>query len=321
VISLVVLGLGRVGSRNAQRPELETLSHVGAALAAGGIEIAGLVDPDAASREASRALWGGRIAAPIQSDPIGLRGDIVVVGGPTTTRRAQIAAALACQPKVLLVEKPLASTAAMAREISETCREAGVLLRVNFNRRLDPGHVLFRRQLDPPPVKAVMRYGKGVLNYSSHMVDLLLHWFGDIVEVQALGARPVGDGALDYRCRSASGFDAVLIGFDGLAYDQFEMEFYHPDRRLALHDAGTVKRLALAVPDRVYPGYAHLADPGEILHQGVVGGFVETHAALRDHLRGGPEPGGCTPAEAIRNLEIIEAALKSADSRGRPIAP
>lgn len=320
VTSLIVLGLGRVGSRNAERRELETLSHVGAALAAGGIEIGGLVDPDPASREAAAALWAGRTNAPIMADHAGLKADIVVVGGPTATRKAQIAAALACQPKILLVEKPLAPTAAEAREIVETCRKAGVLIRVNYNRRFDPGHVLFRRQLDGPPIKALTRYGKGLLNYSSHMIDLLLHWFGDIVEVQALGARPEGDGALDYRCRSEAGFDAVLIGFDGLGYDQFEMEFYYSDRRLALHDAGTVKLRASAVPDRVYPGYAHLADPGEVLHRGVVGGFVETYTALRNYLQDGTEPGGCTAAEAIRNLDVIEAALKSAACQGRPVA-
>ena len=45
------------------------------------------------------------------------------------------------------------------------------------------------------------------------------------------------------RCRMAAGFDAVLLGIDGLDYDQFELDFFFDTVRMELADGGTTPRV------------------------------------------------------------------------------
>jgi len=324
LISVVLFGLGRVGSRNAAKPGLETLSHVGAILAAGGFELLGMVDPDGDARRSAAELWAGRKVGRIVADvkSIGVAAaDVAVVAGSTSAREAQIAAALTLRPKVLLIEKPLATTAGGAGRLAALVEGAGARLRVNFNRRFDPGHLEIKRGLVGVPRKAVMRYGKGLRNYGSHMIDLLLDWFGPIDQVQAFGAPPTDDGPLDFRCRMKAGFDAVIIGMDGLDYDQFEIDFFYADRRIELADGGVAKRRYDPIDGRVYPGYVHLDDVPTTLHRGAVGGFVETYGAIKDHLTGGSPLGGCGAVDAVAGLAVIDAALRSAALDGAPVTP
>jgi predicted dehydrogenase len=324
LISVVILGLGRVGSRNAGKPGLETLSHVGAILADGGFEIRGLVDPDDEARRAAATQWSGRPVGRIAADVASLgvtSADVAVVAGSTVARETQIDAALSLRPKIVVVEKPLASSASEGRRIAARIEASGAQLRVNFNRRFDPGHVDLKNGLAGVPRKAVMRYGKGLRNYASHMVDLLLDWFGPIEQVQAFGAPAADDGPLDFRCRMKAGFDAVIVGIDGLDYDQFEIDFLYADRRIELADGGVLKRRYDPVDGRVYPGYVHLTDAPKTLHRGAVGGFVETYAAIRRHLTEGAPLGGCGTAEAVAGLAAIDAALRSAALGGVVVAP
>lgn len=324
LLDVVIIGLGKVGSRNADKPGLEALSHVGAVFAAGGFRIVAAIDPDGAAREAAKSLWAGRGVGEIAGD-LGnstvKRADLVVVAGPSSSRAEQIEAALSLGPRLLLVEKPLALTAESGRELLDRAGARGAEVRINFNRRFDPGHVAIKAMLQGAPRKIVMRYGKGLRNYASHMVDLLLDWFGPVVQVQALGDASQDDGPLDFRCRMKAGFDALIVGIDGLAYDQFETDIYYADRRIELADAGTAKRLYRPVEGRVYPGYAHLTDAPEVLHRGPVGGFVETYRAIAARLVTGASLGGCGPADALAGLAVVDAALSSAAKGGTAVRP
>lgn len=320
MISVAVVGLGRVGSRNDAHGYAVPLSHVGAVLATPGLRLAAMVDPDPKARADAQALWGARTHAAVLSSMSELPEgsvDIVALCTPTASRAADVAAALRLRPRALLVEKPLAASAAEARRLAAQAEAAGCAVRVNFNRRFDPGSRAFRRRFPGTPRKAALRYGKGLFNYGSHLVDLLLDWCGPIRAVQALGEpEGAGDPCLSFRCAMAAGFDAVALAFTRVAYDQFEAEFYFEDMRLDYLSGGAERRSFRAVPDRIYKGYAQLEEDAAAAERSVVGGFAEAYAALRDHLAHGAELAGCTPQDAVAGLEAIEAALESARRGG-----
>lgn len=325
MISVAVVGLGRVGSRNDTHPYPAypaPLSHVGAALVVPRIRLVGMVDPDPRARAEADALWGDRtdVKATGSLDDIG-HVDVVALCTPTRSRLVDVRSALALAPRVLVVEKPLAWTADEGRRIVREVEAAGCRLLVNFNRRFDPGSRAFRESLPGTPRKVVLRYGKGLMNYGSHLVDLLIDWGGSIRAVQALGV-PEGDGdpALSFRCAMARGFDAVALGFYGLAYDQFEAEFYFNAARFDYLSGGSERRVWRPVADRIYKGYAHLAEVEAAPHAEIVGGFRELYAALCDHLSYGAPLAGCGPADAIHGLDAIGAALRSAKLGGAEVA-
>lgn len=313
MIRVAVIGLGRVGCGEAGEPPR---SHIAAVLAVKGMTLAAGVDSSSHARAAARKIWNLPASIPILADANELAAgsaDVIVVAAPTSLRLQTVVAALQKKPKILIVEKPLAASLGEGTEIVERAREQGVALRVNFHRRFDPGHRAFRAALTSDPRHVVVRYGKGVFNYASHMVDLLIDWFGQVESVEALaGGKTTGDPNISFRLHMSRGFDALFIGMDGLDYDQFEAEFYLPDQKLELASGGVEKRRARAMPDRFHKGYVQLGPAEDVSPPGPVGGFRELYESIRAHLEEGEPLAGCGADDALHGLVVLEAALASA---------
>jgi predicted dehydrogenase len=164
-----------------------------------------------------------------------------------------------------------------------------------------------------------MRYGKGLRNYGSHLVDLLIDWYGQVASVEAFGL--VGDGpdpALSFRCRMQARFDAVLLALSGLEYDQFEIDVFYRDRRLELRNGGCEKLIHRPVQGLYYPGYSQLGAPSDIVPPAPVTGLAILYSAVRDHLEQGAPLEGCLPEQALHGQVVLETALRSA-SKGREL--
>jgi predicted dehydrogenase len=322
LISVAVIGLGRVGCGEPPKAGGPVRSHVGAVLNTPGLSLVAAADPSPQAREAARKIWNLPASVLLESSIDKLPAtEVIVVAGPTAARREMVFAAIDRLPKVLIVEKPFAANFSDAAEIAERARKKNVAIRVNFNRRFDPGHRAFRDAMTGDPKLVVLRYGKGLFNYASHMVDLLIGWFGTIVSVQALGPEPQADDpSLTFRARMTRGFDAVFIGIDGLNYDQFEAEFYFVDGKLELAAGGVEKRRYRAIADRYYPGYPQLGSGEEIMPAQLVGGFSELYRSVADHLTRGAPLAGCTAEDALHGMAVLDAALASAHSGGKSIS-
>ena len=323
MINAAVIGLGRIGSANDAAPNAVPLSHVGAVLATAGVRLAAMVDVDSAARTRAKSQWSDRTDAPVVASIAELdvaAVDVIAVCSPTASRKEDVAAAIALDPRVVLVEKPLAEDLVTAENIIHHAARAGVTLRVNFNRRFDPASRAFRERFPGPPKKVVLRYGKGLHNYASHMVDLLLDWCGPVTAVQAFD-EDTGNGNPSFRCIMEASFDAVFVGMSGLSYDQFEIDFFFEDLRLEYASGGAERRAWRPVADRLYRGYTQLAHDDSVAEQSIVGGFRETYAAIRDHLRDGAPLGGCGAADAVAGLAVLDAVPRSARARGRLVCP
>ena len=105
------------------------------------------------------------------------RCDVVVIATPPEFRLAAVEEALSLKPKLLLLlEKPVSSDLVSTRRVVEAIESAGTNLRVNFHRRFDQRHLQWRQWAPPKPALITMRYGKGLMNYGSHLIDLLMDW-------------------------------------------------------------------------------------------------------------------------------------------------
>ncbi len=136
--------------------------------------------------------------------------DVVCVCTPSGLHAAQTIAA-AQAGKHVLVEKPLALTLADADAAISACGAAGVLLAVALQRRSDPAFRAVREAIESGdlgrmvlgtvsvPYSRPQSYydsaawrgtwaldgGGALMNQGVHLVDLLLWYMGDVVEVQA----------------------------------------------------------------------------------------------------------------------------------------
>ena len=327
MIRVAVAGLGRIGAQNdmAVAEMVTPRSHVGAILSNSALQIVALIDPNSATQTSVLQRW------PMLQKASRLGGldelargaaDIIVVAGPTGTRERDVMTAIRKKPSLLIVEKPFGRNLEEGQRLVETAGAEGVTIRVNFPRRFDPGHAEVRAKLRGTPNQVIVRYSKGIQNYGSHAVDLLLDWFGTVSEVQAFGGVLNSDDPnVSFRCGMASGFDAVLLGIDNLDYDQFEFELYFRDQRIELANGGVEKRVSVAINDLHYPGHTQLGPAKALSSAQLVGGMVELYRAASAHLTSGAPLGGCDEASALAGLAVVDAALASRRAGGKAVKP
>jgi scyllo-inositol 2-dehydrogenase (NADP+) len=135
--------------------------------------------------------------------------DLVVIASPNDAH-VPLATAAIDHGMPVVVDKPLAVTAARAEQLVRRAQGAGVLLTVFQNRRWDSDHLTLRRLLDGGHLGDVLRYesrferwrpspkpgswretlppdrgGGLLLDLGSHLVDQALNLFGPVSEVYA----------------------------------------------------------------------------------------------------------------------------------------
>jgi len=315
LIPLIIIGLGRIGANNASLAGNLPLSHLSAALSSGGFSIHGLVDPDSTKRQALLARYSqidpACVVANLDEIPPADQ-PMIVIATPPISRLATAEQALALKPKLLVMEKPLALDFQTGRKLIDLFQQAGVTLRVNYNRRFDRRHDRWRKASPKTPRIVVTRYGKGLYNYASHMVDLFLHWYGPVESVRAFSAgnSDNADPNISFCCHMSAGFDAILLGIEELKYDQFEIDIFGEERRIELADGGAEIRHYRPQANKHYKGYTQLKLDDHI-DRAPVGGFVELYEAARNFYLDGKEMDGCDGPQALMNLAVLEAAKRS----------
>lgn len=273
--------------------------------------------------------------------------DLVVVASPNRTHVPLAQAALRSGLAVV-IDKPMAPTAAEGREVADEARERGLLLSVYQNRRWDGDFLTLRRLMaegalgdvfrfesrferwrptpkggwreDPDPVGA----GGTLFDLGPHLVDQALVLFGPVTHVYAeVSARRAGvrvDDDAFVALTHASGVRSHLHVSATAAEHGTRMRVL--GTRAAYVKRGLdVQEAALKAGERPGPGWGEEpeADWGRLgagdvwtpvrTERGDYGAFYAgIAAALRD---GAPPP--VDPMDSVAGLEIIEAARRSSD--------
>jgi predicted dehydrogenase len=239
--------------------------------------------------------------------------------------------------KHVLCEKPLAMTAAVAREMVDACDGAGVLLMEAFMYRLHPSWVAARELVangrigrlvavdtwfsyfndDPANIRNIREAGGGALyDIGCYAVNLSRMLFG---------GEPVGVQAA-IRRDPASRVDIVTSAI--LEFDQGVATFtcstrMEPEQRVDIY--GTEGRIHIPIPFNIPPdrptsvlliagGDPPVAPAAEMFEFAARDPYAaEAEAFAAAILDGGPVP--TPPADAITNLEVIEALFAAADGR------
>jgi predicted dehydrogenase len=320
LLKAAILGLGRIGCGYPDASDGTPRNHLSAIQACAGVEATVLVDPEPTAFDMVRARHGNldNFQFATSTEQVADQQiDIVAVCGPSGSREKQLRDALKLRPRVVIIEKPLAYDLASGLKLARLINGAEVSARINFPRRFDDKYVELKNSLEARPQKAVIRYGKGIHNYGSHLIDLLLDWFGPISEVRALdGQLEAEDPTLSFWCRMACGFEVVAVAMDGCAYEQFECDFFFDDHRIELISGGAETRIYAPLKGKINPDYTHLDENLDLRRIHPIGGMSELYEAITAHLRNGEELGGCGLDEAIMGMTVIAAILKSAGNGG-----
>ncbi|MCZ4118868.1 Gfo/Idh/MocA family oxidoreductase [Streptomyces sp. H39-S7] len=291
--------------------------------------------PDVRFADSPEELWTG--------DPV----DLVVLASPNRTHVPLATAALRAGVPVV-VDKPLAGTAAEAYELAALAKDRGLLLSVFQNRRWDNDFLTLRRLLDDGGLGTVQRFesrferwrpqpkggwresgdpaeiGGLLYDLGSHLVDQALTLFGPAVRVYAES---------DTRRPGAQVDDDTFIaithagGVRSHLWASATTAQLGPRFRVLGSTAGYVKHgldpQEADLRDGLRPGPADWGtEPesargtlgaGDSVHPvpTLPGDYPAYYAAVAAALRDGTAP-PVTALEAAAALEVLEAARRSA---------
>ena len=154
--------------------------------------------------------------------------------------------------KAAWCEKPLVTSYNQAKSIIRQYERSGKYLFVNYQRNYDPVindyQTRFEEELGEVQ-KVTAFYTKGVLHNGSHIISLLVEWFGKAQEIEFLcgdlssskSCDPNVDALLKFK-----NFPAYLIGLDKDAYSLFEIQCYGTLGALCLTNRSGKERLILS---------------------------------------------------------------------------
>lgn len=331
---VAIIGYGLAGS----------VFHAPLVAATDGLEIATVVTSNPERQRAAAAATGARVVA----DPgDAMDADLVVVATPNDTHATLARAAIERGARVV-VDKPLALSAAEARGLAD---EAGDRLTVFQNRRWDSDQLTLKRLRADGALGDVVRHesrferwrpggkpgawreqrtpeeGGGVLlDLGAHLIDEALELYGPAAHVYA---------EIDSRRGGAADDDAfVAIAHRSGTYSHLRASSFTaaPGPRLRVlgtRAAYVVEALdgqedALSSGARPGPGWGEEPEEwwGRLVrgdeHESVrsePGAWPEFYAGVARWMRG-ESPAPVDPADAVRVLELIEAARRSAAEAG-----
>jgi len=253
---VLIVGCGRIAGGFNEADESAVLTHA-VAYRRQGARLVGCCDTDAdrAERFARRwqvERWGTDLGALLAA----CRPEVVSVCTPPAGRLEQVRAVLAAGVRAVLVEKPLAATAAEARAIQGL---AGRPLLVNFPRAFDPFYLRLEREVAAGTLgslrQGVARYYGSALTNATHWIERLLALFGPATSARRTG----GTGTEPIIELSFAGAAVLLLPTPGTQYAPFELELLFERQRLRVVDSERRAEHFESMPDPAFPGYFNLS--------------------------------------------------------------
>ena len=174
-----------------------------------------------------------------------LKPSVIIIATPSSSHGCLLEQVFSLHiPSVIVCEKPIDNSLEVAQHMVKLCHDNGVKLFVNYMRRSEPSVMKIKKMIDTQviqsPLKAVVWYTKGLLNNGSHMLNLLEHWLGSVLDHNIIKADkrlsnfdPEPDFSVEFEFGSAV-FCAVREDY----FPHLSIEILSPSGRLYYGEGG-----------------------------------------------------------------------------------
>ncbi|HOP29266.1 MAG TPA: Gfo/Idh/MocA family oxidoreductase [Spirochaetota bacterium] len=340
-ISSALIGCGRIGFiLEEDKLRKKPCTHFGGASSA-GIKITSACDIDKERLAMFRDKSGipGTSCYTDYKELLQKEHPHLVIITTWTESHAPIAiASIKSGAKVVVLEKPVAGSLKLARQISDTAAEYGCSVIVNHERRFDSRYIKVRDMLQKNEIGRVLTVnariltggyrgkslpGEGggpLLHDGTHLVDILRFFFGDFKTVRGEFSRFTGDsGYEDYAAawlKTDSGINIFLEAGGGRKYFLFEVEIWGTDGKIIIGNG--YNRIYKNVSSRYYTGFRDLNEaefPGFRENNCFTGLYKDVKKALQ----GKNFSNNSTIDDGYRALELVHAVYLSAYKSGEEI--
>jgi predicted dehydrogenase len=324
-----VIGCGRIGAAFDDDPRRGFVStHAGAWARTDDVRLVALADLDRDKLD----RYGGKFEVPgLYTDASEMlareRPDVVSVCTATGTHLALVKAAAEARVQAVFCEKPIADSLAAADEMIRVCRDHGVLLVIDHQRRFAPVHRHWADWLHSGGLCEIQQvtcyYTAGIANSGSHLFDLLRLYLGDAAWVQGRESRNpsriADDANIDGWIGFRSGTVAAVQACDVSAYMLFELTLLGSTGRLRVKRAGLEFEYEAAKSSERFAEYRELVPapppvPPDQSQEYMLAAVAHIVSCLR--TRGRPWSSG---EDGRAALEIISALRESAAAGAKRI--
>ena len=273
------MGLGRIGalypSENMPR------THTAAYINNSKVKMVAGVDPNPETKLKFRELWGDGIelfSSVYEMLSAGIYPDIVSICTRPETLQENIKDFRHHKPKVYFLEKPTVSTVGQSDFLQQLIGD--IPTAINYHRCWDPKIKIFFENLDNKKIFTIrVLYTKGILNYASHIIALLIQNFGKISSVTVVTEKQERleseDPSYDFTLEFKQGFNAIFQGFDNIDYDLLEMDIVTSAGIYSLKSGGCRQCYEKPVEDAFYPNYTSLVNCSLDVEDGQVEGLSQ----------------------------------------------
>ena len=335
-VNVAILGCGQIGSRwdAAQTSPAFSLTHAAAFSRHPRASLVAVCDPDRRKVDEAAQRWGARGAYTNAARLFAEHSiELAVVATSSSARWDVIEPAIAAGIKVLVIEKPLATTLTESRRLVSALDAAGIKSVVNYSRHWDPSMRALRDAIRAGELGAIQRlvgfYGKGLTNNGSHLIDLA----GFLSDAEPLRARalasplddgeaswsrgtdPATDAQVVYRTKMGSHIHLTMLGTDQRAFTCFELRVVGS---LALREITHGGRNLTATSIEDDPNYGGYRVPGTA--RSAPGRALEAMDRMADEALklalGTISQAGCDAHWALRTAHTIEAVQRSVFTGG-----
>lgn len=189
---VIIVGLGRIGlGYDLTSQEDSCYTHTSAFNNHSSFEVICGVDPVHERREKFRCFTGKPAFESLQAVSTIDKPDILVIATPPSQRLELVRQCLKFRPRLILMEKPLASSVEEGRRILSLCSKSGAGIFVNYFRRCEPTAIEIGNRIRSGTFGAFQSghvyYSGGLGNNASHFIDLILYWFGPPISWGSIG--------------------------------------------------------------------------------------------------------------------------------------
>lgn len=337
IVNVAIIGCGLIGTQwDAASPSSTfSLTHAAGFSKHPAARLVAVCDQDLEKARQAAQRWG---AAKAYANPQQLfaetQVDLAVVAISSTSRWAVIAPALAAGVKVIVIEKPLATTLDESRRLVAAIDGAGVKSVVNFSRHWDPTMRQLRASICAGELGQIQRlvgiYGKGITNNGSHMIDLVAF----LCDARPVRARSLGspldsceaswsggndrawDAQIEFANEAGRQFHLTMLGTDQRAFTCFELRVIGCRALYELAMGGRKVMLTSVCVDPHYAGYIIPGEPAGLAAKAMEAMDRMADEAVRLAL-GSISASSCDVHVALRTALAVEAVTRSALADGR----
>ena len=263
--------------------------------------------------------------------------DVAVISASSSARWDVIEPALAACVKVLVIEKPLATSLEESRRLVAAIDAAGALSVVNYSRNWDPSMRDLKVRIAGGDIGKVQRvvatYGKGIGNNGSHLIDIT----GFLCDARHLRARALGspleareaawsltgerawDAQVEFIDANGVRINLTLLGTDQHAFTCFELKIIGQKAIFEFSMGGRRLSWIKLQDDPDFTGYVVPAPPLALPSH-----YLEAMREMTDEVlqlaSGDISSVSCSAHTALRTAMAVEAIQLSAKGDGQWVA-